>query len=128
LVVSVTSSVSGVTGVSPASTGDRSARALKIGAAVEATVAQNGVGLGSGTGYSRGGASLPDLVASTFAAQAFAQQEPTSAILPVTRPPQQVAAAYQSTTAQAESGNAPDLLLPGLPPRLASGRTIDFSA
>jgi hypothetical protein len=127
LVVSVTSSVSGIANVGPVSTGGRAPLASQIGATVEASVAQNGVGFESGTGGSRGGASLPQLVASTFAAQAFAQESATSLLLPAPRLPQQVAAAYR-TVAQAEANAAPDVQVPGLPTPLASGRVLDLTA
>lgn len=128
LVVSVTSSVSGIAGVGPVSTGGRAPLASQVGAAVEASVAQNGVGFESGTGNRHGGANLPQLVASTFAAQALAQEGTVSAVLQTSRSAQQVAAAYQTTTAQAEAIGSSEVQVPGLPPRLASGRLLDLTA
>jgi hypothetical protein len=131
LVESVASSVSGIAGVGPVSTtGGRARLASQIGATVEASVAQNGVGFESGTGNSRGGANLPELVASTFPAQAFAQEgAAASVVFPVSRSSaQQAAAAYQSTTAQTEANGSAEVQVPGLPPRLASGRVLDLTA
>jgi hypothetical protein len=126
-VSSSTSSASGIAGLASVGTGGRAPIASQVGATVEASVAQNGVGFDSGTGTGRGGANLPDQVASTFAAQLFVQEGGGAALTAPPRSSQQVASTYQNT-AQVEANASADVQIPGLPTPLASGRVLDLTA
>ena len=86
------------------------------------TDASGSGGNGSGSN-SNAGASAQ----TAFAAQVLAQQsDPSAASAYVIPSPEQAAQAYQTVESQTDPKNIAEVLLPGLPPRLASGRSLDL--
>ncbi len=130
MVSAVNSSLSGIPGLGPASSGTRAPRGAPVNATTDATIAPGGVGLGSNTPQDQSSAAFADAAAAAFQAQAFGQQ-PAMAVPPsdLAARARRAAAAYQATTDQTNAAKGPsDVQVPGLPPRLASGRMLDLSA
>jgi hypothetical protein len=130
LVSAVDSSVSGLAGLGPTGPGARAPVSPADGAKGSPNFAQTGVGGDAATTPDNAnGANLAGPVNGAFAAQAFAQESGasvTGSFAP--RSPKQAAAAYQATETQTDPKSTSDVQLPGLPARLASGRTLDFRA
>lgn len=130
MVSAVNSSLSGVSGLGSAGSAARAPRAVPLVPTTDATSASGGVGLGSNAFQDQNATASSEAVVAAFQAQAFGQQSaagaPPSDLLMRAR---RAAAAYQATTDQTSRANLPsDVQVPGLPPRLASGRMLDLSA
>lgn len=129
MVSAVNSPVSGLVGFGPAGSSGRLPVAPADGTKTNSNFFQGKLGGDAGASASNNNANLAGLASGGFAAQAFAQENLGYTIATATpRSPRQVAAAYQTTENQTDPGSVSDIQLPGLPARLASGRTLDLTA
>lgn len=131
MVTAVNSSLPGISGLGAASSGARAPRSAPINAATDATIGSAGVGLGSNTLQDQGATTFSNAAAAAYQAQAFGQQSAMTALpsSDLAARARRAAAAYQATTDQTNGAKlASDVHVPGLPPRLASGRMLDLSA
>jgi len=131
LVNAVDTPVSGFTGLGPAGLGPRAptapAEAPKNGPVFEQNGPAQSDAATAGTAPARGNLNPP--ASGAFAAQAIAQNgDGASAAAFAVTSPKQAAAAYQTTESQTDPRGVAEVILPGLPARLSSGRAIDVNA
>lgn len=129
----VNSSLQGVSGLGSAAAGVRAPRAAPIDLvsdATDATTAPGNGGPGANTAQDQGVTAPSSAVATAFQAQAIGQEPANAPRTPdIALRARKAAAAYQAATEQTNAGGpASDIQLPGMPPRLASGRMLDLSA
>jgi len=118
--VSAASSVPGIPGLGPVAGAGRSALA-------PGDLIGTGAAGPEAAGGSQTDSAPSPVLPSASGAQAFVNEQVNAGVFSALPSAQYVAAAYQAASVQLSTTAAPDIQLPGLPPRLASGRLVDLS-